>query len=87
MEQQQRTLIIFTFFLALIGITLIVVSLATDNWVESNPQTLKNKTSGSESQKSDVNFGLFKGYRILNYGFGQRKSGLSGDKIVINHNL
>ncbi|XP_052772540.1 clarin-3-like [Mya arenaria] len=74
METQQKNLISLTFILSLVAIVLIVVSLSTDHWVESKPKLINdaNNTRG----KSEAHFGLFKGFRIKDVGFGPRPADL-----------
>lgn len=77
MEKQQKKFIAATFFLALLGIVLIVVSLATDHWVESHHEDNRETQNGTSQRKIDVNFGLFKGNRTHNNGVGLREMGLT----------
>lgn len=85
MEKQRRDLIAVTSFLAFLGIVLIVISLATDNWVVSNPKTKKNGTVDIETSRvNHVNFGLFKGQRTLNFGVGGRPLALTGWQVMFN---
>ncbi|KAL4231692.1 equilibrioception [Mactra antiquata] len=75
MEQQQKVLTALTFVFSLIAIVFTVVSLGTDNWVESTPRLIQNGTERDSYSK--FNFGLFKGHRDINYGNGARSSELS----------
>ncbi|XP_052251103.1 clarin-2-like isoform X2 [Dreissena polymorpha] len=74
MEKNKKLLISTTIVLSFFAVLLILISLATDSWVESNPKLLNtvNNTRG----ESEANYGLFKGFRIKDVGFGPRSSNL-----------
>ena len=83
MESHQKNKIILTFFLALVGVALIIVSLATDHWVRSDPvldQHSANVSLNSSRpvQPSFAYFGLFKGLRSKDVGFGARDGKIDG---------
>ena len=66
MEKRKKLFILATVFLALGAIVLVVTSLATEKWVQSSP--VKQNSTGD----NDVYFGLFKGSKVLNFGFAPR---------------
>ena len=78
MEKEKKVFVILTFFLSLLAIIVTVVSLATDNWVQSTPKLIENGTI-VESRPSKANFGLFKGVRSFDYGSAARKANLEGE--------
>lgn len=69
MEKRKKLLILATIILAVAAIVLVVTSLATENWVESTPV---GKNTTAANSKNDVSFGLFKGKKVLDFGFSQR---------------
>ncbi|CAB4069102.1 CLRN [Lepeophtheirus salmonis] len=67
MNVREKTIIFSTFLSSCLAISLLGASLGTDNWVESKVYREANvKAYGY------VHFGLFKGARQLNHGFGER---------------
>ena len=90
MDSKKRTLFTLTFVLGLLGVGMLVASLATDYWLESRPvrnvddDTLAvaiNVTGGDLDTKFTgyIHFGLFHGSKSLDYGFGPRHSEISGE--------
>ena len=71
MEKRKKALIFATIILSLAAIVLVVISLATDHWVQSTPKRTANATS-PESQNNEVAFGLFNGKKTLDFSFGLR---------------
>lgn len=71
MDSRKKRLLYLTLTLALSAVVALVVSLATDFWVVSTPRLHVN---GSLSEKySKANFGLFKGFRNIDYGLSGRE--------------
>lgn len=67
MEKRKKLLILTTAISAVAAIVLVVTSLATENWVQSTPSR-KNYTTAN----NEVSFGLFKGKKVLDFGFASR---------------
>ena len=78
MEKYQKVLIGITCLPALASIVLTVVSIASDNWVESQPWLYQNG-SLQEVNANKLNFGLFKGFRYIDFGIALRESSLKGN--------
>ena len=79
MEKRKKLLILATIILAVAAIVLVVTSLATENWVESTPI---GKNSTAANSKNDVSFGLFKGKKVLDFGFSQRLRKIASEYLV-----
>lgn len=77
MEKRKKRSFYLIFTLALLATAATVVSLATDNWVESTPEK-KDNTNRTAISSSTVNFGLFKGSSILDFGW----SGIGRDRVL-----
>ncbi|XP_067657416.1 clarin-3-like isoform X2 [Haliotis asinina] len=79
MEQKKKNAMAVTLVFGILGVSLIIASFATDHWVKSSPvlkrstQTPGNDTDGSATKYTgNITFGLFRGYRVLDYGIGPR---------------
>ena len=82
MEKRKKLLILATVILAIAAIVLVVTSLATENWVQSTPAR-KNYTT----ENNEVSFGLFKGNKVLNFGFASRPSKLDSKLSLITYTV
>lgn len=88
---RQKVLVSLTIFFSFVAVGLIVASFATDNWITANAVT-KNITHDNSSINQDdgtskkfsanITFGLFRGSKIINYGFGAREQLLDGKKNI-----
>lgn len=67
--QAQKRIIGVSVFVACFGLALIVSSLATNHWISSTPGFL-NETN--KSQSANISFGLFAGYKSIDFGLGVR---------------
>ena len=74
MEKRKKLLILATAISAIAAIVLIVTSLATEKWVQSTPSLASRKNYTTEN--NEVSFGLFKGKKVLNFGFASRPTKL-----------
>ncbi|XP_046335097.1 clarin-3-like isoform X1 [Haliotis rufescens] len=79
MEPKKKNAMAVTLVLGILGVSLLIASFATDNWVTSSPvlkrstQTPGNDTDGSATKYTgNITFGLFRGHRVLDYGIGPR---------------
>ncbi|XP_041368265.1 clarin-3-like isoform X2 [Gigantopelta aegis] len=79
MERTTRKMFItLTFVFGLFGVALMIAAFATDHWIKSAPERQEsnqmNETSGGSptKNKGNINFGLFRGHRVLDYGSGGR---------------
>lgn len=76
----KRILTFFTFFICCGCLAFLSASLATQEWiiakpVKIKPESLSNVTADDHKKfRGELHFGLFEGYKILNHGFGDRKS-------------
>lgn len=67
MKVREKVFVFFTFLLSCVAIALLAISLGTQHWVVASAvRTTNEKSSGT------INFGLFRGTRRLNHGFGER---------------
>jgi len=69
MNFKKRSFIFVTFFVSCLAISLLAAALGTEHWVSAEcvrEGEFKDKSSGT------INFGLFKGSRLLNFGLGER---------------
>ncbi|KAI8789987.1 clarin-3 [Biomphalaria glabrata] len=76
-----KRLIALSVFIAIIGVGLIVAAFATDNWIHSTPRAnetmRRNNSSGTASGfTANVTFGLFTGYKSIDFGIGPRSYNL-----------
>ncbi|KAL5017377.1 hypothetical protein ScPMuIL_006966 [Solemya velum] len=65
----------------MVGVGLLVASLATDHWVkadvvDNHNQTLGGTTVSPIKRGGFMTFGLFRGFKSINYGAGRRDSSL-----------
>ena len=88
---KKRQVFLVTFFLGFAGIGLLVTALCTDYWLESNPvrlvdeDTLNAAVNVTDEESNTkftgyIHFGLFRGSKTLDYGFGQRRYDIFGKK-------
>ncbi|CAG5135671.1 unnamed protein product [Candidula unifasciata] len=75
--QTQKRIIGVSVFVACVGVGLIVSSLATNHWISSTPG-FRNETN--KSQSANISFGLFAGYKSINFGLGDRPHTLESGK-------
>lgn len=88
MEQRKRVFTFFTFFVCTACLAFLTASLATHKWIIAKPvriaflnNTIHYNNSMSDNDDSgkfrgDIYFGLFQGTKVLNYGFGDRTTGI-----------
>lgn len=69
MNFKKRSLIFVTFFISCLAIALLGAALGTEHWLEAS---CTRKGDFSEKSNGTINFGLFRGFRHLNYGVGDR---------------
>lgn len=78
---RQRILVSLTIFFSFAAIGLIVASFATDNWISANAiktnntndNSTVNQNDGTKKFSANITFGLFRGRKLINYGFGARE--------------
>ena len=87
MDPKQKFFVGCTIVLSLAAIGSIVASFVTDHWVRAearkrNLTAADNSTNtqddGTQKFTGNITFGLFKGERAINFGFGVRKSFITG---------
>ncbi len=89
MEQRKRVFTFFTFFVCTACLAFLTASLATHKWIIAKPvriaflnNTIHNNHTISEDDddsgkfRGEIYFGLFQGTKVLNYGFGDRTTGI-----------
>lgn len=80
MVSAQRKWFGLTILMAAIGVGLIVAAFTTDHWIVSEPRgnsTNQNTTGGTASRyTANITFGLFTGYRAVDFGLGKRTQNL-----------
>ncbi|XP_076372091.1 clarin-2-like [Tachypleus tridentatus] len=80
MDLVKRALTFLTFFVCCISLAFLAASFATQSWIEAEPIRTGIKLNSTSSYGEDkkfvgtINFGLFKGEKVLDYGLGPRKS-------------
>jgi hypothetical protein len=67
MRLNEKALIFLTFLFTCGALALLIGSLVTEYWV-----TAKAVRASNLKSEGHINFGLFKGTKILNHGFGER---------------
>lgn len=72
MKMSERFAIFLTFFTSCLALGMLAGSLGSQHWVVS---TATRDTNGKSS--GHINFGLFRGTRRLNHGFGERVYGMN----------
>ncbi|XP_067657415.1 clarin-2-like isoform X1 [Haliotis asinina] len=89
MEQKKKNAMAVTLVFGILGVSLIIASFATDHWVKSSPvlkrstQTPGNDTDGSATKYTgNITFGLFRGYRVLDYGIGPRPQDINVKDLI-----
>lgn len=78
MSIKTRGLVFATFFGSCLVVGLLLASLTTDNWVESDARRHNSTTSIGK-----INFGLFSGRKGLNVAYGLRDYEIDGNLIFI----
>ena len=83
MERTKRKVFItLTFFFGLFGVALMIAAFGTDHWIRSSPvrpESATNNTGGSPTRNTgNITFGLFRGYRVVDYGSGPRTKTIYG---------
>ena len=82
---RERSVIFTTFLLACLGLGLLASGLGSSYWLEANLEFAKvNKTDSASS--GYTHFGLFRGYKCLNRGYGDREKNLNILDILYNEN-
>ncbi|XP_013783839.1 clarin-2-like [Limulus polyphemus] len=80
MDIVKRALTFLTFFVCCTSLAFLAASFATQSWIEAEPIRTGFNLNSTSLEGDDkkfvgkINFGLFKGEKILDYGFGPRKS-------------
>ncbi|XP_046335098.1 clarin-3-like isoform X2 [Haliotis rufescens] len=89
MEPKKKNAMAVTLVLGILGVSLLIASFATDNWVTSSPvlkrstQTPGNDTDGSATKYTgNITFGLFRGHRVLDYGIGPRPQDINVKDLI-----
>ncbi|XP_054167216.1 clarin-3-like [Oppia nitens] len=90
MEQRKRVLTFLTFFICTACLAFLTASLATHKWIVAKPvrialintsltinETIGDPDDNSGKFRGEIYFGLFYGTKVLNYGFGNRITGIS----------
>ena len=74
-------MIFSSFFGCCIAMALEAAAMATKYWVVSEARRKFDNGSLDFSSDGKVNFGLFKGKKELNYGYGTRVSAINGEEM------
>lgn len=81
-------MIFVTFFGCCFGIALMAAGLSTKWWFEAEAQLLRANAEGLMEKRPNssghVNFGLFKGRKALNFGYGVRINPINVTEMVLN---
>ncbi|KAJ8317530.1 hypothetical protein KUTeg_005434 [Tegillarca granosa] len=93
--KRQRVLVSLTIFFSFAAIGLIVASFATDNWISANAvktnntndNSTVNQNDGTKKFSANITFGLFRGRKLINYGFGAREQLLDVREEAYNFGL
>lgn len=79
-----RKLLALSVIVATVGVGLIVVAFATDHWITSSPkgnETVRyngtDKGGSASGYTANITFGLFTGYKLIDFGIGPRPSSLA----------
>ena len=90
MDKKKRYLYILNLCVSGIAVIFIATALGTEQWVAASPvrnveddiiDSALNLTDGELNTKfaGKVNIGLFEGYKLINYAFGERDGDLKGN--------
>ncbi|XP_046545430.1 clarin-2-like isoform X2 [Haliotis rubra] len=89
MEPKKKNAMAVTLVFGILGVSLLIASFATDHWVKSSPvlkrstQSPANETDGSATKYTgNITFGLFRGYRVLDYGIGPRPQDINVKDLI-----